>query len=109
MTFPDIAYTWKIERLDCYPTLGTYENVVSTVYWRLFAAGGGCEATTYGSASLDVGALSEGFTPFAELTESRVVGWVKAAIDVARHEATLAQKIADQLDPPLVSPPLPWA
>ena len=104
-----IEYTWKIERLDCYPTLKTYENVVTNVYWRLFAKGGGCEATAYGSVALEIGTLSEEFTPFSDLTEAQVVGWVKAAIDGPRHEAILAQNIADQLSPPMVTPPLPWA
>jgi hypothetical protein len=103
-----IAYTWKIERLDCYPTLETFENVVSTVHWRLFAAGGGCEATSYGTAALDTSSLGP-FTPFDQLTEAQVVGWVRTAIDGAAHEAALAQNIADQLAPPIVSPPLPWA
>jgi hypothetical protein len=103
------VYTWKIERLDCYPAFEMYENVVTTVYWRLFAKGGGCEATSYGSVSLKIGTLSEGFTPFSDLTEVQVVGWVKAAIDGPKHEAILAQNIADQLSPPIVSPPLPWA
>lgn len=105
----DMTYTWKIERLDCYPTYETYQDVVSQVYWRLFAAGGGCEATAYGSVGLDVGSLADEFTPFSELTESQVVGWVCAAIDGGKYEALLAQNIADQISPPLVSPPLPWA
>ena len=107
-----IEYTWKIERLDCYPTLETFENafenVVSTVHWRLFAAGGGCEATSYGTVALDTSSLGP-FTPFDQLTEAQVVGWVQAGIDGAAQEALLAQNIADQLAPPIVSPPLPWA
>lgn len=105
----DITYTWKIERLDCYPTYQGHEKVVTTAFWRLFAVGGGCEATSYGSVALEIGTLSEEFTPFAELTEAQVVGWVKAAIDGPWQESILAQNIADQLSPPMVTPPLPWA
>ena len=105
----DITYTWKIERLDCYPTYQGHEKVVTTAFWRLFAVGGGCEATAYGSASLAIGTLSESFTPFAELTEAQVVGWVRSAIDGPWQESILAQNIADQLSPPMVTPPLPWA
>lgn len=105
---PGVEYAWKIERLDCYPTLETYENVVTCVHWRLFARGGGCEATAYGSAALGTSSLGP-FTPFDQLTEAQVVGWVRTAIDGAAQEALLAQNIADQLAPPIVSPPLPWA
>jgi hypothetical protein len=105
---PDIAYTWKIERMDCYPKQQTFENVVSTVHWRLFATGGGCEATSYGTAALDTSSLGP-FTPYDKLTEAQVVGWVRTAIDGAAQEAALAQNIASQLAPPIVSPPLPWA
>ena len=104
----DIAYAWKIERLDCYPSLDAFENVVTDVHWRLFASGGGCQATRYGTVSLDVGGLETDFTPFEQLTEAQVVGWVKASLDAAAHEAALARDIADQLSPPIVSPPLPW-
>lgn len=104
-----VEYTWKIERLDCYPTLESFADVVSTVHWRLLAVGGGgCEATAYGTVTLDVSTVEEDFTPYAELTEAQVVGWVTAAIDGAKYEALLAQNIADQLSPPIVSPPLPW-
>lgn len=105
-----VEYMWKIERLDCYPTLGTFENVVSTVHWRAFGAGGGCQSTVYGSVVLDVSSLGP-FTPFEELTEAQVVGWVQAALGperVSGYESVLAQSIADQLAPPIVSPPLPW-
>lgn len=106
----DITYTWKIERLDCYPTLETFENVVSTVHWRLFAVAEGFQASAYGSVTLDTADMSP-FTPYEELTEAQVAGWVQAELGpdvVATYEQTLAQNIADQRAPPIVSPPLPW-
>lgn len=105
------TYTWKIERLDCYPTLETYENVVCTVHWRLFArSDDGFEATTYGSVALATSSLGP-FTPYTELTEAQVVGWVRASLGpgvVGMYESTLAQNLQDQRAPPIVSPPLPW-
>ena len=112
MAAPTIDYTWTIERLDAYPTYESgaqnYDNVVTKVHWRLFAAGGGCQATSYGTVELDAASITKSFTPFEQLTEAKVVGWVRARVDGAAQEALLAQSIADQLSPPVVSPPLPW-
>lgn len=105
-----VAYTWRVERLDCYPTLATFENVVTVVHWRLYARSGEFEASSYGSLRLraqDMGA----FTPYDELTEAQVVGWVVASMGpdlVAMYESNLAKNIQDQRAPPIVSPPLPW-
>ena len=52
------------------------------------------------------------FTPYADLTEAQVIGWVQGAMgaeQVAAYEANVAQQIADQINPPVVTPPLPWA
>ena len=103
-----VEYTWTIERLDAYPTYETFTNVVTRVYWRVFARGSGCEATSYGSVDLDVSTVSDGFTPFEELTEAQVVGWVRPRVDGDAVEADLATNIENQLSPPVVSPPLPW-
>jgi hypothetical protein len=51
------------------------------------------------------------FTPYEDLTLAQVVGWVQDALgenQVASYEANVAQQIADQIDPPVVAPPLPW-
>jgi hypothetical protein len=51
------------------------------------------------------------FTPYADLTEAQVIGWVQDAMGeevVAGYEANVAQQIADQINPPVVTPPLPW-
>ncbi len=111
MTDITTTYEWKIERLDCYPTLETFENVVSTVHWRLFAfSTDGFQTSTYGSVTLDTADMSP-FTPYEELTEAQVAGWVQAELGpavVEMYETTLAQNLQDQRTPPIVSPPLPW-
>ena len=106
-----LSYNWLIERLDCYPERDGETDVVFTVHWRLNAADGNYGATCYGSVGLTYDA-SAPFTPFADLTQAQVVGWVQAALgaeQVAQLEAALAGNIATQINPPVVSPPLPWA
>lgn len=105
------TYTWIIERLDCYPERDGQTDVVFTVHWRLNAVDGEYGASGYGTIGLTYDPAAP-FTPFASLTEAQVVGWVQAALgaeQIAQMEAALAQAIAAQINPPVVSPPLPWS
>jgi len=47
----------------------------------------------------------------ARMKRLESIGWVQDALgeeQVASYEANVAQQIADQQDPPVVNPPLPW-
>ena len=106
-----ITNTWAVVQMDCYPEHGGETDVVFTVHWTLTGTDGTYVGSVYGSVgvSLDEGAT---FTPYEDLTEAQVVGWVQDALgaeQVASYEANVAQQIADQIDPPVVTPPLPWA
>jgi hypothetical protein len=97
--------------MDAYPELDGETDVVFTVHWTLNGTDGTYAGSVYGSVgvSLDEGSA---FTPYADLTEAQVVGWVQDALgeeQVASYEANVAQQIADQQDPPVVTPPLPWS
>ena len=49
------------------------------------------------------------FTPYADLTQEQVLGWVWASgVDQAATEAAVQQQIDNQINPPIVQPPLPW-
>lgn len=106
-----ITNTWGIVQMDAYPEYEDQTDVVFTVHWTLTATDGDHTGHVYGSqgVSLDV---EDGFTPFADLTEAEVIGWVHGAMGedaVTAYEANVAQQIADQINPPVVNPPLPWA
>ena len=104
------TYTWIIEKLDCYPERDGHADVVFTVHWRLNAQDGEYGASGYGTVGLTYSGSSP-FTPYADLTEAQVVGWVQAALgaeQIAQMETALANAIAAQINPPVVSPPLPW-
>jgi hypothetical protein len=52
----------------------------------------------------------EAFTPYADLTQDQVLGWVWAnGVDKDATEAAVQQQIDNQINPPIVAPPLPWA
>jgi len=43
------------------------------------------------------------------LTQDQVLGWVWAnGVDKTATEAAVQQQIDNQINPPVVSPPLPW-
>jgi hypothetical protein len=105
-----VTNTWVIEQMSCYPQHEGETDVVFTVYWRVNATDGTYNATSYGSVGVPYTAGSP-FTPYANLTQDQVVGWVQAAMgpeQVARIEESLATNIANQANPPVVNPPLPW-
>jgi len=106
-----ITNTWSVVQMDCYPELDGDTDVVFTVHWTLNGTDGTYNGSVYGSVgvTLDAGAT---FTPYDQLTETQVIGWVQDALgeeQVASYEANVAQQIADQINPPVVTPPLPWS
>ena len=50
----------------------------------------------------------ENFIPYEDLTFDIVCGWLESSMDVAAIDANLDTQIANLINPPIVSPPLPW-
>jgi hypothetical protein len=50
------------------------------------------------------------FTPYADLTQDQVLGWCWAnGVDKTATEAAVQTQIDNQINPPIIQPPLPWA
>ena len=106
-----ITNTWDVVQMDAYPEYEGEPDVVFTVHWTLAATDGTYTGSVYGSIGVS---LAEGgtFTPYIDLTEAQVIGWVQSAMgeaQVATYEATVASEIEVQANPPVVILPLPWA
>lgn len=104
-------YTWSIAQLDCYPEHEGHSDVVFTAHWWLNGVDGEYAGSVYGTVGLTLDPDAP-FTPFADLTEAMVIGWVKDALGeeaVAAYEANVAQQIANAINPPVVTPALPWS
>jgi hypothetical protein len=94
-------------------TLDTPEpGFVVNVLWTLTGVDGQYTASIGGNSQFTV---QEGaFTPYSQLTQTQVIGWVQAALGadgVANFEANVQGQINSMITPP-VSPqntPLPWA
>ena len=106
-----ITNTWTVTQMDCYPEAEGETDVVFTVHYTLSATDGTYNGSVYGTVGVTYTAGSP-YTAHADLTEAQVVGWVKDALgpeQVASYEANVATQIADQANPPVVTPPLPWS
>lgn len=105
------TYTWVISQLEAYPQHEGHSDVVFTVHWRRQATdGNGHTGDVYGSQSVTLEPDAP-FTPYANLTEAQVIGWLEAAFgdeQLASQIAALDKQIKDQINPPVIRPPLPW-
>jgi hypothetical protein len=103
-----MTLNWIIERLLVKPTEGSEKNVVITADWRCNGTQDQYSGTCYGSTSFAPPSGS-GFTPYEDLTEQQVLDWCFASgVDQKAIEANVKQQIENQINPPVVAPPLPW-
>jgi hypothetical protein len=99
--------SWIIERLLVKPTEGTLTDVVITADWRCNGSQDQYSGTCYGSASFQP--PSENFTPYEDLTQDQVLGWCFSnGVDKTAIEANVSLQIQNQINPPVIAPPLPW-
>jgi hypothetical protein len=110
-----MTINWIIERLLVKPTEGTLTDVVITADWRCNGTqtiGTKDDAKTYSGTcygSTSFAAPSGDFTPFDKLTQDQVLNWCFSnGVDQKAIEANVSQQIADQINPPVIAPPLPW-
>ena len=98
---------WLIERLLVKPTEGSLTDVVITADWRCNGTDETYSGTCYGSCSFQP--PSGSFTPYPDLTQDQVLNWCyENGVDKTAIEANVTQQIENQIDPPVVTLPLPW-
>lgn len=107
-----IQYTWTITALDCIPDVDGKLNYVVVAHWTAAGTDGTYSGSVYNTATFAVDPEKPNYTPFDQLTEAEVVSWVQASLTpegVAATEASIDTQIENQINPPIVSPSLPWA
>jgi hypothetical protein len=97
-----MEFNWNVVQMDRL----TSDGFVVTVHYTVNAVDGEFTASTYGT----VGYTQEdkSYTPFADLTESIVVGWVQDSLGKDTVEAGLAAQIEAQKNP-VQEAGVPWA
>lgn len=106
-----MQYSWIISQLECYPQHEGNQDVVFTIHWRRQATDGTHTADIYASQSVTLEPDAP-FTPYDQLTEEQVIGWLETALGaetLAAQETALDQQIENQINPPVIRPKLPWA
>lgn len=105
-----MTYSWQIMLIKCYPEVDGNTDVVFEINWRREAASDGFVADVYGSQAITLDA-SAPFTPYADLTEAQVIAWLEEAMGaeaLAAIDAQLDAHIQKQINPTVLTPPLPW-
>ena len=106
------TYTWTINALNCIPDLNGKLNYVVVSHYNCTGTDGTYTGSVYNTTSFTVDPEKPNYTPYADLTEAEVIGWVQATLGPDTVEATyanIASQIQNQINPPIVTPPLPWA
>ena len=102
------TFSWIVEWMQTTPTAANPSEAVITVGWRCNGTQEGYTATVYSTCSLPP-ADPQNFTPYADLTQDQVLGWCYAnGVDKDSAEAAVQSNIDNQINPPVIQPPLPW-
>ena len=108
-------YEWIITSMDCKPVEDNLNDVVINVHWRRKCTVGTEGEENYYMADiysdLRVGPVNpDEFVPYENLTKEHVEGWLNAMSDptVAFLDETLSKNIDEQINPPVITLPLPW-
>jgi hypothetical protein len=92
-----MEYTWKLTKLKrC--SINTIENAIVQTYWELTGTDeDGNTGTFSGATPFDINTIdSENFTPYEELTEELILGWIQAVV-VGAYKERVEKSIADQI------------
>ena len=102
-----ISINWIIKKLLVKKTEGELTDVVISANWSCRASDGTFNAVLTGCASF--APPSGSFTPYEDLTEQQVLDWCYAnGVDKTAIEANVSLQIENQINPPIIAPPLPW-
>ena len=102
------TFIWTVTAMNAYPTVGTETDVVFTVHWTCSGVQDAFSASVYSTRAVPTPTGS--FTPYNELTQDQVLGWIwNGGVDKTATEAAVQQQIDNLVNPPVVTPPLPWA
>ena len=105
------TFAWTISQLDCKPQEDGKTDVVVVAHWRCDGTetqnGKTYNSGAYGTAGFTYTAGAP-FTPYASLTKEQVLGWVWESVDKTATEAGVRSSLDSLVNPPIVSPALPW-
>ena len=106
-----ITYTWAVTGMKV-TKAGTLNNYVVQTYWTKTGTDeNGNTGTFSGATPFAPDPTQPDFTPYDQLTQEIVLGWIQPVVTGAYEEhvdGVIAEQIAAKVDP-VVEEPLPWA
>jgi hypothetical protein len=97
------TFDWNVVQTN----YNTIDKFITTVHYTVNAVDGDYTASTYGTVGYTEDP-SKQYIPYADLTETQVVGWVQESLGKDTVEEGLAAQIEAQKNPVQESG-LPWA
>ena len=105
-------YTWTISQLNCIPDLNGMLDYCVVSHWRVTGGDGeGHSGQVYSTVSFAVDPDKPNFVPYEDITEAMAIQWTQDALgeeQVAAIYTSIDSQIENQINPPIVTPPLPW-
>jgi hypothetical protein len=102
------TFEWSITQMNCYPQAEGQSDVVFCCHWTCSGTDGTYNGSVYSTCSVTYVAGTP-YTPYDQLTQDQVLGWIWAGgVDKDSAEAAVQAQIDNQINPPVVSPKLPW-
>ena len=99
-----VIYTWTIPTLEH----EIADGGVYVAHWRCSGVDGEYSASAYGTCGLTYDVSDPDFTPYSDLTETQVQGWIWEEVNQETTEASIASKI-DAIANPTTAAGTPWA
>lgn len=107
------TFTWSITKMEVVPQLDGETDVVVQATWVCTGVDG-VNGKLYTDAAEGTGSFSapqqgQPFTPYDQLTQEQVLAWIWQTISQEKIESGVQGQLNNQINPPVVSLPLPWA
>lgn len=109
-----VDYTWNVTQMTCFKSANGEKNVINCIYWTLTGteeySGEFYTGSVYGSQAIPQDPVNLQCSCDG-MTLEQAISLLKEAMgpeQVLIYEEAVAKQIQDQIDPPVVNPPLPW-
>lgn len=104
----DNKYSWIIKQMDVIPDLDGIKNFVTRIYWT-YNADDGSGYTSKIDGLTELGSNDQNsYFNYADLTQDIVIGWLEGIQNLDELRSILDSNIANQINPPIITLPLPW-
>lgn len=88
-----INYTWAFPAFDCKVDENGLQKVVTTVHWRYKGTDeDGVTGETYGAQPIGE-PNPDAFTPYPQISEEQVIGWMEANMNIEAIQETITSQI----------------